>query len=438
MADVRPFRGLRGNPDVSGPLGLTLCPPYDVISPAEWQRLLEASPYNAVRIELSANGERAATAAEYAGAASTLTAWRQEGALVREASPAYYVTRHEFIFQGQAMARTELTAAVRLEPLGKGSIKPHEDTRKGPKEDRFKLMLATRMNISPVMLLYAQPTDMGAALVEAQQAAPPQVADLGGGERLLTWAVTDHRLTRRIQDGLAAEALYIADGHHRYETALAYRDEAPRAEAEGDAANFVMASLIAFDDPGLLSLPYHRLLMGLDAAALGRLHAQLEKAFTPVQHPMRGAPPVEVAEAALKSLEDADVVFEVWGLDSSRRTSLRLRNLETVSMIAGEHHSRAWASLSTTLFREALLIPALGLHEEEAEHRGLLAFSKDAADAVHLVNTGAGQLAFLPHAVPMAALREVSDRGERLPPKSTYFHPKLPTGLVLNPLEGAL
>ncbi|MSQ25584.1 MAG: DUF1015 domain-containing protein [Dehalococcoidia bacterium] len=436
MADVRPFHGLRFNTAVTGPLGPALCPPYDIISPAERQRLLAASPYNAVRIELSANGERAAAAEEYATAARTLALWRKDGALVREGVPAYYVIRHEFVYQGRAMARMELTAAVRLEPLGKGSIKPHEDTRKGPKEDRFKLMAATHTNISPVMLLYAQSKSVGDALAEAQRAAPPLAADLGGGERLLAWPVTDAGATRKIQESLAGESLYIADGHHRYETALAYRDESPRAA--GDAANFVMASLIAFDDPGLLSLPYHRMLKGLDEAAMRRLRAQMEKAFTPVRHNMSWCPPVEVAEAALASLGAADVVFEVWGLEAAQRTSLRLRNPETVGMIAGGNRLRAWASLSTTLFREALLRPALGLHEEEAEHRGLLAFSKDAADAVHQVNTGAFQLAFLPHAVPMEALREVSDRGERLPPKSTYFHPKLPTGLVLHPLEGAL
>lgn len=437
MADVRPFRGLRYNLAKLGALGPALCPPFDVISPQEEEALRGRSPYNAIRLELPhspTGGDK------YAVAAAALQEWISQQVLTRDSLPAFYISAHDFPWTGKTLRRHELTAAVRLEPLGSGSIKPHEDTRAGAKQDRLKLMLAAQANISPIMLLYQNSGEVAEALAQVTAGTPTVTADLEAGERFLTWVVTDTAVCQRIQKALAKESLYIADGHHRYETALNYRDHlAQQGQLKPDsAANFVMATLISMHDPGLLSLPYHRVLKGLDKAALAKIRTHLDADFVETKHNVAWAPPPQVAETALEHLATSDSVFEGYGFEAASLSSFRPRRTELLDRVAAGAHSRAWAALAPSIFSAAVLRPALGIGEEEAERTGLLTFAKDASEAVHAVNKGEAQLAFLPKAVPMTALKEVSDRGERLPPKATYFHPKLPTGLVINPLAGAL
>ena len=432
MAAIRPFRGLRFNPSKVGDLGSVMSPPFDVISPEERRQLCRRSEYNVVRLELpEGSGDGHPGGDPYAGAAQTLERWRREAILVQEGRPALYLTRHEFTYLGKGMARTELTVALRLEGLHEGSVKPHEDTRAQAKEDRLNLMLAARANISPIMLLVD-----GLSLERAPHDWAPLEAELGGGEHFLTWPIKEREEIGRVQEELASSPVYIADGHHRYETALTYRD---RLRSGGDeAANFVMASLISFSDPGLLMLPYHRLLRGPDAGAMAKVRHCLEAICAEERQPMSGASAEGIGRAALESLARGEALFAVWGLAPGCLSLLSLRSAATVDDIAGRGHSRAWAGLATAIFREAVLLPALGLDEEGAEVGGVLAFAKDAAEAVERVNAGEYQMAILPAAVPFDTLKEVSDRGERLPPKSTHFYPKLPTGLVLRSLEGKL
>ncbi len=441
MAEVRPFRGLRYNPERVSDLGDVLCPPYDVISEEEQARLYDASPWNAVRVELTRDQDIVTGEDRYAAAARWLARWREDGVLTRDERPTFYLAAHDFERAGARLTRTELVAAVRLEPLDSGSIRPHEDTRSGPKEDRLRLIQATETNISPVMLLYGDEGGVAQVLAEAAAGAEPNVADFGKGERFRFWPIAGPSMVKRLQDALTGQPLYVADGHHRFETSVHYRDLRAADEptwGEDRAANYVMAALISLSDPGLLCLPYPRLLKGLDADALAAVRGRLDADFIEVRHNAAWAPAIQVAEEALAGLQAPDVVFEVWGLEPAMRSSFRLRGSRPLESLTGAGHSAAWACLGPAVFRELVLKPALGIEEEEAETRGLLAFSKHATEAVHRVNTGECQLAILPRPVPMTAFKEVSDRGECLPPKSTYFSPKLATGLVFNPLEGKL
>lgn len=426
MTEIRPFRGYRYDPAKTGDLGGVLSPPYDVISPEEQEALYRRSPYNAVRVELPKTSE----GDPYESAAATLHRWQREGALARDPQSSLYLAHHEFTYQGRSYARTELTAALQLEELGHKWVRPHEKTRAKAKEDRLRLLKATKTNISPVMLLCDQP------LPEPPKGMEPALAELGGGERFLAWRLQDTDLARGLRTAMEFKPVYVADGHHRYETAVAYFQWLfPWAD---EATYYVMATLISFSDPGLLCLPYHRVLGGLDGGAMERLRRQLEAVFTAERVPMPSATPAQVGQAALDRL-NAGALLAVWGLETGCLTVLALRTERTVEETAARGHSRAWASLSTAIFRETLLKVALGFEEEEeAERRGLLSFSKDAAEAIQRVNTGQGQVAFLCRAVPLEALRQVSDAGERLPPKSTFFYPKLPTGLVFKSLEGEL
>jgi uncharacterized protein (DUF1015 family) len=430
MADVRPFHGIRFNPARVPDLGAVLCPPFDIISPEEQSRLYAKEPHNIVRVELT---KEEPGRERYAQAAETMRAWRASGILMQEKEQAYYLAEHDFLYRGKTMTRLELTAAVKLED-SPGAVKPHEDTRKGPKEDRLKLMTATEANVSPIMLLYQASPMAREVLQKARATAKPLAVELGGGERFRLWPVTNPVFLAALQHAFAQEFLYIADGHHRYETSLYYSKQ---HQGKGVAAGYVLATLIAFDDPGLLSLPYHRVLRNLDAGAMAKLQKAIQTHFTIERQAARGSAEA-IAGGILDSLAKDDVLFEVWGMERGQRWTLRLKDTSAVQRIAGVAHSTAWAGLGATVFRELVLLPTLGTKEEEAEKEGRLTFAKDATEAVEMVNAGGYQAAFLPHAVPMAALKEVSDRTERMPPKATYFHPKLPTGLVMKSLAGGL
>ena len=436
MTDVRPFRGLRYSPAVIPELGAVICEPFDVIGPKEQEALYARSPHNVVRVELP---RPAAGGDPYASAAGTLKGWVDSGVVVREESPAYYVTRHTFEYLGRRMSRIGLTGAVRVEPFDSGSVKPHENTRKGPKGDRLRLMEATKANVSPILLMYEDDRGIRPIVSAVKGQQPAAVARLGG-ETYVTWVVTDPAAVEAVQAALAAQPLYIADGHHRYETAIAYRDRVRERDpnaSDDEAHAFMLGTLVAFDDPGLLSLPYHRLLLGLDDETLARLRDLVAETYA-VEHHEAPASAQAAANEALDNLGSDGVAFDVFGLEPGRRTTLRLKSEETVKAIAGSTASLAWASLGASLFRETLLRPLLGVEEEAAEGRGQLAFGKDAREAIEGVRRGDVQVAFMPRPVSMADIKEVSDRRERTPPKATYFHPKLPTGLVLKSLEGPL
>ena len=425
MAEIRPFRGLRYNPAKVGDVGSAMCPPYDVISPQQQDALAHKSPYNVIRVELAQDNNEQA----YAAAGVALARWRKEQALLQEAHPAFYFARHEFLFQGQQRVRTEIIAAVRLVEAEKGIILPHEATRSRAKDDRLQLLRVTRTNISPVMLLYD-----GNGL--AEPSGPPLVADMGSGERFLFWVETDPQRVRQLQEEMAPKKLYIADGHHRYETALNYRNEL-NAQRD-DAASFVMAALISFSDSGLIVQGYHRMFRNLDVGTVSRLRERMDRVCVEEQRSVGNMGPDALAKLVDDAFALGRTLFALWGLEPGVLTLLSLSGTTAIDEIAAKGHSGTWAGLPNCVFRESLLLPALGIQEEEAETKGLLSFSHDSAEAIRSVNAKEAQIAFLCKAVPFDAFKEVSQRGERLPPKSTFFFPKLPTGLVMKPAEGKL
>ena len=438
MADVWPFPGLRFDP-ARAPLGAALCGPFDMISPGDRRRLLDAGGVNAVRLEAP---DPDALPDPYTNAAQTLDAWLAEGVLRQDEAPAYYAVRYRFVHEGRSYTRTELLGAVRLSPLSAdGPVRPHEGTRSGPKEIRLKLMQATSANFSPIMTLHRGSGAL-AELLDRALEAPAARAEIGGGESFEIVALTAPEHIAAVYQALADSPLYVADGHHRYETALHYAESlngrAPNGETADAAHNFLLTAIVAMDDPGLLNLPYHRLLRGLGPEQIERLRSRIAECYAAESRPA-DPDPTAIARGALADLEQDDAVFSVWGLDPGAVVTLRLRDDALVADVAARTGcSRAWAGLAPALFRETLLTPVLGMDEETAEREGLLSFETSAAKTVERVSRGEAQIAFLPKAVPMDVFRQVSDLGERLPPKSTCFYPKLATGLVFRRLQGEL
>ena len=275
MADVRPFRGLRYAPGIVGDAGQVICPPYDVIDPAQQAALYARSPYNAVRLEFGAAepGDDESTNV-YTRSAEWLRSWQQSGALERAARPTFYLMEEAYEAGGMSRRRRCLLAAVRLEPFDGGAVLPHEFTRPGPKEDRLRLMQACAANFSPLMALYRDPGGVLGLLESQAGARPPDVAAQSEGIAYRLWALDDASTVRELQGLLAPLPLYMADGHHRYETSLVYRDMRRGGQTHSDAGyDYVLMGLIELSDPGLDLLGYHRVVCGaVDGGAGG--HAE--------------------------------------------------------------------------------------------------------------------------------------------------------------------
>jgi uncharacterized protein (DUF1015 family) len=425
VADVRPFRALRYAPELD--LAAVICPPFDVIS-AEQQRALNERPYNAIQIELADNtdGNR------YQRAAEVLYHWRDDGTLRQDEEPAFYLYAQRFERDDKTYARRTVFARVRLEPWEKGVVLPHEQTFGGPKEDRLKLLRAIEINTSPVFLIYRD-RDQEIEVLLTRLASVPPVAEATSddGQMHTLRRVVDTADTAALTRAFSAETLYVADGHHRYETALGYRDErrASSSDWTGDEAeNFVLAAVASVDDPGLLVLPTHRVTAAGVAIedALRRMAGLFAIEKVSGDEAVIGA----LVENARKGAD-----FGLISCQSDAAYVLSISDAAAIDALLPQDRSPEWRKLDYAIANYAILRNALGLAEAQMSDYGALWFTEDARKAALDVREGRARYALLMRSVSVTGVLDVADRGEFMPQKSTFFYPKMPTGLVFNPLD---
>ena len=423
MAEIQPLRTLRYNPKSVGSLDAVIAPPYDVIDEGLRDRLLAQSPFNVVEVDLP----RAPGGGDpYQHAEEVFEAWREQGVLVRESEPALWVLEQDYTApDGADRRRRGLFARVRVEDYGPGRIRPHERTHPGPKQDRLSLTHATRANLSPIFCLFGDPENAAGDALEAATAGEPfaTVADHEGTRNTL-WRVADPDAIGALQEALAGAELLIADGHHRYETARVY------AEAIGGEGEhrYALMLLTPLSDPGLTVFPTHRLLTGL-------------KDDTPKQLAIREAltRDFEVEQVAREELEPrADGAgMQLGYMDSFHKQPFRLTLKDpAIAEAALPGMPEPYRRLDTAVLEAIVLKGALGMSEDDISHLRGLDYSKSFDDAVEAVESGRADAGFFMRATPVEQVREVAETGESMPPKSTYFYPKIPTGLVFNLLEG--
>jgi len=416
VADVQPFRALtyrRGEA-----LADLTAPPYDVVDAEQRAGLLERDAHNVVAIDLPV-GEPD----PYAAAAETFARWQEEGVLVRDAAPALWAHTQDYAGpDGRRRTRHGIFARVRVEEYGPGRVRPHERTHPGPKEDRLRLTRATQANLSPIFALYDDPAGAAWAAVQAATAAPPDgdVTDPDGTRHRLH-RVHDPEAIERVRDALAGTELLIADGHHRYETARVYAEE---VGGEGPH-RFVLVCLVALQDPGLTVFPTHRLVRGLDAARQEALAATLRESFAIEE--------IEADALAPPGGDDADGPLVLGYVDAHSGRAFRL-TLEDPHA-ADPLLPPALRRLDTALLEALVLKGPLGLSDDDISHLDGLGYSRTDAEALGLVRSGAYDAAFFLRPSPVAQVREIAAAGATMPPKSTFFHPKLLTGLLINPLD---
>jgi uncharacterized protein (DUF1015 family) len=411
MADLQPLRTLRYEPTEVGSLADVIAPPYDVIDDAMRAELAARSPYNVVHVDLPPS---------YDEAAETMSDWRSRGVLVQEDEPAVWVLRQDYTApDGASRSRTGVFARVRVDEYGPGRIRPHERTHPGPKEDRLRLTRATRANLSPIFALYPD-ADGIAERAMAQIAAGEPFASVEGDT---LWRSSDEDLIAELQMALADAELLIADGHHRYETARVYADE---VGGEGDH-RYVLMLLCALSDPGLLVFPTHRLLTGLKD--------DTEKQIA-IRDVLRSDFEIEeLTDASQLEPRNGDGRVAFGYMDSFFKRPFRVTlKDQAVADRALAGLPEPYRRLDTAVLEALVLRGALGMSEDDISHLRGLHYSKDLADAIDAVESGRADAGFFMRATPVEQVREVAATGESMPPKSTYFYPKVPTGLVFNPL----
>ncbi len=439
MAKVKPLSGIRYAPD--GPLADLVTPPYDVISPQAQARYYERSPHNIIRLELGRDepGDDALDN-KYTRAAMLFAQWRLDG-ILRQDVPSLYLYEQRFTVEGQSHAKTSLFARVRLEPWEARVVLPHERTMPKPKEDRLRVMRATAANLSPIMSLYDDPHDeLAKSFVPLRRREPDVVFTDEAGEEHRLWNVPDPMLAATVATFFNARPLYIADGHHRYETALAYRDEQRELRKglpDDDAANYVLMALSSVEDRGLVVLPTHRIIRNVAPEALTNLAERLGAYFTLEPLPSEDVSQWQTAltNAGADGQQNAFVLAPPQQAYLARLSEAG-RGAMAEARVEGARPSEAWRRLDVAILQELLLHRALGIDDEAIRSGDYLTYTRDANEAASAVRSGANgaSLAALLNPTPPAAMRDVARAGDRMPQKSTYFYPKLITGLVINPL----
>jgi uncharacterized protein (DUF1015 family) len=438
MADIAPLTPLRYDlARLPHGLGTVVAPPYDVISPPERAALAARDPHNVVRLILP-EGEGDA---KYAEAARVLTAWREEGALVRDSQPAFYRHDQTFVPPGApagtpAIRRRGFLALVRLLPFSERVVLPHERTLSGPKEDRLRLFRATRTNLSPGFMLYRDPQGALDGALEAAEPIAQFSTDDGVQHALAKVSKVDS--LRAIVEGIARSTLLIADGHHRYETALRYSEEAaaqPGALPRGEH-RFFMTFLVNGDDPDLVVFPTHRHVHSLPSFSFDELAAKVASAeglFRVEALPTGAEAGVLVAALARAGKTGPSLVAA-----STDGRAILLTLAAGADLAAHPILGSRPAVLrrtDVTLLHAGILEPLLGITPEAQAAKTNIWYPQDARASLAEVRAGKGDVLFLMNATPVVDVRQVAEAGEVMPQKSTFFYPKIPTGLAIHTLD---
>lgn len=433
MADLRPFPGFRYHLPAGDDLAAVVTPPYDVITPAAQAGYYERHPLNIIRLELGQDApDDDALDNRYTRAAATFAAWRLAGHL-RQDQPAFYVYQQQFAAGAATYTRTSLLGRVRLEPWEAGVILPHERTMTKPKDDRLRLLRACTANLSPLMALYDDPAATVAQII-AQVTSTTPTSDFTdeSHERHVLWLVADPDLQARLTTAFADEQLFIADGHHRYETALTFRDAVRAARREldpNDAVNFVLMALISTADPGLVVLPTHRLVRDLDALTVAALPERLARFWEveSLDHEESGALTERLAALQAEGVIAAIVATR------KHQWLVRLRP-EAHERLQATGESAAWQQLDIAAVHELIVDDALGISRAAVATSDKLRYTRSADEALAALTSDEAQVAILLNPTLPTQVRDVARAGGRMPQKSTYFYPKLITGLVINPV----
>jgi len=433
MVRIAPFRGIVYNPKKIRDPSKVVAPPYDVISPEEQERLCRKSPQNIVRLILNQEPN------PYDDAARLFEQWQTDGILVRGEQPAIYFLSQRFPLKSKKpKERLGFIALTRIEDFSSGSVYPHENTFQGPREDRMKLLHACKANLSPIFGLYSQPRQtITEALKEHIQGVPPniQVKEDGKGSSLL-WQITNPEVIHLVQRQMQDQPLLIADGHHRYEAAMNYRNHLRGEHSHWsgrEAFNYVMMYFSNMTEDGLVILPTHRLVRDFDSIPFLKLEESLQKHFNMDQYPKTQ----DGRHSFLQDLQKGGKRHRLIGASfkgDPRYLILRLKNKKTMQNL-GKEMSPALLELDVTILHLLILEQILGLTRERQVTNDTISYPQDEDEALKAVERRDYKAAFILGPPRAQEILAIALGREKMPQKSTYFYPKLLSGLVINKID---
>lgn len=425
MAEIKTFKGVFYNKGIIGDMADVVAPPYDVISEEDQRRLLHHSKFNVVRLILP----QGSTNTKYSQAANIFTEWLEKGVLVRDIEPAVYIYEQEYDFRNTRKRRIGFIALAKIEDFSSGKIKAHEKTLKGPKADRLRLLKACKTNFSQIFSLFSDPEQQVDAILQKHTETEPRIDIEADGVNHRLWNLTDPDDVKIISTLMEDKPLFIADGHHRYETALNYRDEMRQLTGDLSGAapfDYTMMMFVNMDSEGLTVLPTHRDLKNLPKINHDKLQENLNYVFD-VQK-------LDSIDQVMEGLsENADRHAIGMYLDNNSYYLLKVKDENKIVELLDGNQSTAWKLLDVTILHQVIINRILGFGGTNIENS--IKFTTNEKEAVDLVAGGKYKMAFLLNPTKVASVKAIAEKGEVMPQKSTYFYPKLLSGLVFNKLD---
>ena len=434
MAEIRPFRGVHYNKEKTGDISSVICPPYDIISQEMDNNLHNRNAYNFIRIEYNRpQSDDSDINNRYTRSAALFRQWLEQKVMVTDDEPAIYVHDQFFMHEGEEYKRRSLIARVKLEEWDKNIIRPHENTFKGPKKDRINLLWALNANTSSVMALYEDKDFKIKSFLKRMDSGKFLIAtEESDGERHNVWTITEPQAIKELCGYFNYKPLYIADGHHRYESALFYKKERSACDKDvyPDAPyNYVMMTIMDMDDPNLIIFPTHRLLHGLKPDATSNLEEKLQSYFD-IEHFSLEAPDI------WKKIEDItagqeNIKLTVIGLVRGAVSILSVKDMDAVVAMMPAERSDVYKKMDVSIVDHVILEKVLGIRSDDEKR---IAYTHERQEAVNRALNGDCQLAIIMNMVKGKTIKDIADVKDRMPRKSTYFYPKLPSGLIVNHL----
>ena len=440
MAEIFPFRGISYDPGKTGGFENVVTQPYDKISDSMREQYLEQSPYSVARLICSAPAG-ADLKTHFAGVADIFQQWQQQGVMVRSEKPCLYPYHQTYSVPGtgEVLTRKGFVGLGRLHDYADGVVRPHEKTHSGPKVDRLELTRATESQFGQLFMLYPDPEGAVNAVLDRVTGSSEPMIQVTEGDGIVhrMWRLDDPEIIAEVQRLMASRNLYIADGHHRYETALTYyREQAAKGVAAlgNEAIDHAMMSFVSAHDPGLSVLPTHRVLFGLEGFSLAVL---LEKLAADFEASDVGAADGDCLLKALNNIagKSGTLVLAVRG--HNRLVQLALKSTADSEELIPGKGSAQWKGLDVNVLHKLILEDRLGISPEDLEHQRNISYLRDPVEALEMVKAKGGkhQAVFFLNPTGVDEVVAVADNEEFMPQKSTDFYPKMLTGMVINKLN---
>lgn len=438
MADIQPFKMVHYNRDLQNELGKLITPPYDVISSEQQDSFYQNHPLNIIRLVLGKQyAEDTDSDNRYSRAASILNDWMNKSVLVKEDLPGFCIYQMEFDAADRGHCVLDgIVCLGKVDEYGKGRVLPHEKTYLGPKKDQLSLMKACKANITPIHALFSDQDDAICREYSRHMQRPPdQECSDGRGTIHRTWFVTDEVSIALIQKELQEKSIFIADGHHRYETALAYRNEVKEAKGSNDPGpeDWVMMYITSLSHPGLTILPAHRMVKGLKDLAIESMKEALAPYFEIEELPCSMEDPSVTLRAVVERIANYSEIGGKFGMIAQGEACfrlLRLKDFSKIEPLIDKTIPLSLRGLDVTILREIIMGLGLGMNGGSAE--GHIEYAPEVSEVVERAIKGDIQIAFILNPTRVDQMRTAAELGHKLPQKSTYFYPKISSGLVLN------